>query len=167
MNQNAEQYLDTINKAYAIQDIEYKYQQALNDSKTAKSQQAMKKLMDEQVGSLKERDKLTQYDVDRAEKMLEIEKARAAMEDAKANKTAMRLRRDSQGNYTYQYVADNSAIEDAEQKLAAAQNELYNFDLERYKSNLSDILSAWKQFQSEYQDIATDMSLSDVEREKK
>jgi hypothetical protein len=127
----------------------------------------MKKLMDEQVGSLRERDKLTQYDVDRAEKMLEIEKARAAMEDAKANKTAMRLRRDSQGNYTYQYVADNSAIEDAEQKLAAAQNELYNFDLERYKSNLSDILSAWKQFQSEYQDIATDMALDDAEREKK
>jgi hypothetical protein len=37
---------------------------------------------------------------------LDIEKARIALEEAQNNKTNMRLKRDSQGNYSYQYVAD-------------------------------------------------------------
>jgi len=60
--------------------------------------------------------------------MLQIEQARIALEDIRASKTALRLKRDSQGNYSYQYVADQNKIYDAEQNLAAAQNDLYNFD---------------------------------------
>jgi hypothetical protein len=40
----------------------------------------------------------------------------------------MRLKRDSQGNYSYQYVADQDKIAEAGQKLAKAENDLYNFD---------------------------------------
>jgi len=60
--------------------------------------------------------------------MLQIEQARIALEDIRASKTSLRLKRDSQGNYSYQYVADQNGIFDAEQGLISAQNELYNFD---------------------------------------
>jgi competence protein ComGC len=76
-------------------------------------------------------------------------------------KTALRLKRDSQGNYSYQYVADDEGVDDARAKLAEAQNDLYNFDKERYKSNLDDMLAAWKDFQSEYKDIIDDVSLTE------
>jgi len=79
----------------------------------------------------------------------------------------MRLKRDSQGNYSYEYVADNGAIEDAQANLATAQNDLYNFDKDRYKSNLDDMLAAWKDFQSEYKDIVIDTSLTEEERVEK
>jgi len=46
--------------------------------------------------------------------MLNIEKARIALEDAQAAKTAMRLKRDSQGNYSYEFVADQNGITDAQ-----------------------------------------------------
>jgi competence protein ComGC len=59
----------------------------------------------------------------------------------------MRLRRDSQGNYSYEYTADLNDVAEAQKNLAAAQNDLYNFDKERYNSNLNDMLSAWKDFQ--------------------
>jgi hypothetical protein len=62
--------------------------------------------MNDQLKILREKDNLTQYDIDRAKAALEVEKARMALEEARYNKTKMRLRRDSQGNYTYQYVAD-------------------------------------------------------------
>jgi hypothetical protein len=45
-------------------------------------------------------------------------------------------------------VADDDGIADAQQKLAAINRDLYNFDKERYNTNLSDALSAWKEFQS-------------------
>ncbi len=164
MNKNADEYLDTINTAFAIQETEQKYQDAINDTKNIKNQQALKKLMDEQLGILKNKEKVTQYDVERAEKLLQIEQARIALQDMQSAKTTLRLKRDSQGNYSYQYVADDEGVDDARAKLAEAQNDLYNFDKERYKSNLDDMLAAWKDFQSEYKDIIDDVSLTEEQR---
>jgi len=62
--------------------------------------------MNEQLGYLRDKDKLTQYDVDRANALLQIEIKRLALEQSRSNKTKLRLRRDSQGNYSYQYVAN-------------------------------------------------------------
>lgn len=139
-------YLDDINSAFTIKDVQYNYTQALNDTKGLKSQQQLKKVMDEQLSILKEKDKLTQYDVDRAGKVLEIEKARIALEQARNNKTQMRLKRDSQGNYSYQYVADQDKIAEAEQKLNKAENDLYNFDKENYQKNLEAAYNATKEY---------------------
>lgn len=164
MKKNADEYLDTINSAFAVQDLENKFQKAINDTKVLKNQQALKKLMDQQLNNLKAKEKLTEYDVQRAEKLLQIEQARIALEDAQASKTSMRLKRDAQGNYSYEYVADESNISEAEQGLATAQNDLYNFDKDRYNSNLEDILGAWKDFQEQYKDIMTDSSLSEDQR---
>lgn len=164
MNKNADEYLDTINTAFAIQETERKYQKALDETKSIKNQQALKKLMDEQLGILKNKEKVTQYDVDRAEKLLQVEQARIALQDAQSTKTSMRLKRDSQGNYSYEYVADNGAVDDAQDNLAQAQNDLYNFDKDRYQSNLDDMLSAWKDFQSDYKDILEDTSLTEQDR---
>ena len=164
MNKNADEYLDTINTAFAIQETERKYQKALDETKSIKNQQALKKLMDEQLGILKNKEKVTQYDVDRAEKLLQVEQARIALQDAQSAKTSMRLKRDSQGNYSYEYVADNGAVDDAQANLAQAQNDLYNFDKDQYKSNLDDMLSAWKDFQSDYKDILEDTSLAEQDK---
>ena len=117
--------------------------------------------MDDQLGILRNKEKVSQYDVDRAEKLLQVEQARMALQDAQSAKTTMRLKRDSQGNYSYQYVADNNAVDDARDNLAQAQNDLYNFDKERYQSVLDDMLNAWKDFQSDYKDILEDTSLTE------
>ena len=78
MNKNADEYLDTINAAFGIQQTERKYNQALKEAKSIKNQQALKQLMDEQLNILENKEKVTQYDIDRAEKLLQIEQARIA-----------------------------------------------------------------------------------------
>lgn len=147
-------YLDEINRQYSIKDIERKYQKAIDESSNLKTQKALKTVMDEQLKILKEKDKLTQYDVERAEKVLALEQAKAAFEDARASKTTMRLKRDAQGNYSYQYVADNDAVEDAAAEVERAQNELYNFDKDQYNNNLQEILALWTDFQQEYKEAS-------------
>ena len=164
MKMNEDEYLDEINSAFAIQDLERKFNKAINNTQGIKGQQALNKLMDQQLENLKEKDKLTQYDVERAEKLLSIEQARIALEDAQAAKTSMRLKRDSQVNYSYEYVADSDDILQAQQALAKAQNDLYNFDKENYQSNLRDMLEAYKDFQNEYIRIKTDTSLKEDEK---
>lgn len=164
INKNAESYLDKINSAYAIQDFQNKSTKAINDAKGLKNQQALKKVSEEQLKILRNKDKLTQYDVDRANKMLELEKARLALEEARQNKTSLRLKRDSQGNYSYQYVSDNNKILEAQEALAKAQNELFNFDAQKYKDNLKEVSEAWKEYQEKVRSILQDEALSEQER---
>ena len=154
MKKKANLYLDTVNSAFAIKNTEYLYSQALNDVKGLKSQQQLKKVMNEQLEILKQKDKLTQYDVDRAQKVLEVEKARIALEQSRNNKTQMRLKRDSQGNYSYQYVADQDNIAEAENNLAKAQNDLYNFDKTQYEKNLEEAYNAAKEMQTKLSELA-------------
>ena len=164
MTKNADEYLDAINAAFGVQQIESKFIDAINNTDTLKGQRALKKVMDQQLNNLRAKEKLTQYDVDRAEKLLQIEQARIALEAAQSSKTSLRLQRDSQGNYTYHYVADQEGISEAEDNYNQAVNDLYNFDKDKYRDNLQQMLAAWQEFQSEYTDIKTDMSLSDEER---
>jgi hypothetical protein len=62
--------LDTINSAFALQELERKYQKAINDTTQVRNQRILTNLMNEQLDNLRAKDKLTQYDVDRAEKLL-------------------------------------------------------------------------------------------------
>lgn len=167
INKNADQYLDTINSLYAIQDLENKYLDALDQTDSLSAQQKLNDMMNEQLGMLKDKDKLTQYDVDRANMMYEIALKQIALEEAQQNKSKMRLRRDSQGNYSYQFVSDEDSIAQAQQDLLAAQNDLYNFDKEKYKENLNEIYEYYVEFQEKYAEIMSDMSLTDEERQER
>lgn len=167
INKHADEYLDTINTAFAIQETESKYNKAINDAQSVKNQQALKKLQNEQLEILKNKEKVTQYDVDRAEKLLQIEQARIALEEAQNAKTSMRLKRDSQGNYSYEYVADDNDIAEAQDALNSAMNDLYNFDKAAYKANLNELLGAWKEFETELAAVLTDSALSEEERTEK
>ncbi len=167
INDNADQYLDTINSLYAVQDLENKYLDALDQADSLSAQQKLNDMMNEQLGMLKDKDKLTQYDVDRANMLYEITLKQIALEEAQRNKSKLRLRRDSQGNYSYQFVTDEDSIAQAQQDLLAAQNDLYNFDKEKYKENLNEIYEYYVEFQEKYADIMSDMSLSDEERQER
>ena len=149
VNKNADQYLDDINRAYGITDLEKKYRDALNGTDSLRVQEKIKKIMDEELKALREKDKLTEYDVERAERKYEIMLKQIALEEAQQNKSQLRLRRDSQGNYTYQYVADEDAIAKAEAELEKAKNDLYNFDKAEYQNNLNQLYDIWVEFQEE------------------
>ena len=154
INKNADRYLDTINATYAVRQLEKKYTDVINKTNSITQQQKLKKVMDEQLAAIKEKEKLTQYDIDRANKLYEIELARITLEEARNNKSQMRLRRDSQGNYRYQYVADLDAIKQAEDNLDNLYNSLYNFDKDKYNNTLNDIYTSWNEYQQKMAEAA-------------
>lgn len=167
MNKYSDHYLDGVNSIYQITSLQNKFMDAINNAEgNVTAQERIKKLMDEQLADLKSRDKLTKYDVERAEKLLDIETARQALKDAQNNNSKMRLTRDSQGNYSYSYVTDEDAINEANQKLADAQNNLYNFDKDQYSQNLSEIYSMYEEYQQKMIEIANNSSLTQEEKER-
>lgn len=146
MNENSELELDNINRMQGLQDIAKKYNDAINNTSNAKAQKELAEIRDKELEQLKEIDHLSQEDLERAEKKLEIAKAQIALEDAQQNKTQMRLRRDSQGNYRYQFVANEDQVNQARDQLAAAYNSLYNFDKERALQNNQEMISTTQQY---------------------
>ena len=113
MGENSDLVLDNINKIEGLQDLNQKYLNAINDSSSTSAQEKLNKLRKSELDMLKNMDKLSQNDLDRAEKKLKIALAQIALEEAQRNKSQLQLRRDSQGNYSYVYTADNDAIDSA------------------------------------------------------
>lgn len=165
INMNADNYLDTVNAAFEIQNLKNKYIDSINNTTDTTIQKRLNSLMESQVNMLREKDKLTQYDVDRANMLYEIELKRIALEESQNNKSQMRLRRDSSGNYSYQFVANDDDVSKAQDELAKAQNSLYNFDKKAYQSNLGEIYSVWKEFQDKIQQAYIDYAEDEEGRE--
>ena len=110
--------------------------------------------MDEELADLRERDKLTQYDIERANKKYEIALKEIALQEAQQNKSKMRLRRDSQGNYRYEYTSDADQVGQLQDELNDMYNSLYNFDKSRYQENLNQMYSVWVEFQEKMAEAA-------------
>ena len=126
---------DDQEKIYQLEKLSLKYQEAIGKASTTKSQQKLQDLYESQVKSLEDRTTLTEYDITLAEKRLAVAQAEADLEDARNNKNALKVTRDTAGNWSYQYVADEGDLDDRQQALLDAQYEAYEY----VKQNVSDL----------------------------
>lgn len=160
----SDKYLDNINKAYEIQSLRNKMNTSISDTASLQAQQKIRDVMEEQLKILEDKAYITQYDVDRANKIYDITMKQIALEEAQNNKSQMKLRRDSQGNYRYEYVSDQDDIAQKQQELLEAQNDLYNFDKDRYREVLQEAQDAYKEFTSRYIEILTSTAYTEEEK---
>lgn len=154
MKKQSEQYLDTVNAIYGVQQLASKYQDSIDNTDSISAQRKLNALMNEEIAALQEKDKLSKYDLDRAELRYQIALKQIALEEAQQNKSSMRLKRDSQGNYSYQFVADDNAINSIQDEISNLYNQLYNLDLTAYNNNLDQIYSLWVEMQEKMKEAA-------------
>ena len=150
----ADDYLDTVNAIYSTQQLQNKYLDAIEKSSNPAHQKKLNDLMEQETKYLREQDKLSQYDLDRANLKYELALKQIALEEAQQNKSKLRLRRDSQGNYTYQYTADNDQVASVQQEINDLYNQLYNLDADEYRGNLEKIYDVWAEAQEKMKEAA-------------
>lgn len=167
INRNADYYLDDVNKAYNIQKLQGKYLELLDQSNDLGIQNQITAQMKEQLKYLREKKNLSEYDVQYANAQLEILQKRIALEEAQRNKSQMKLRRDSQGNYSYVYTANEGDVANAQSGLLDAQNNAYNLSKEQMKQTQADSLSALADAKSLIDSIWTNANLSLEEKKKR
>ena len=154
INQNADQYLDTVNAIYKVQELQNKYLDAIDKTDSPAQQKKLNDLMQQETNYLREQDKLSEYDLERANLKYELALKQIALEEAQQNKTQLRLRRDSQGNYTYQYTQNDDQIASIQKEITDLYNQLYNLDAEQYRGNLDELYSVWSEFQERMAEAA-------------
>ncbi len=160
INRNADQYLDDVNSAYNIQKLQSKYLDLLDNSNQLAVQNQITDQMNQQLAYLREKDKLSQYDVDYANAQLEILQKRIVLEEAQRNKSQMKLKRDNQGNYSYVYTANEDDVKSAEEDLLDADNNAYNLSKDQIKQVQDDSLSALQDAKNMLSQIWTDANLT-------
>ena len=164
LQKKADEYLDDVEGAYKIQDLANKIDQSIADSSSLKAQQKLKDLREDEITMLREKEHLTQSDIDLAEARYQIALKELALEDAQNNKTSMKLTRDTSGNWTYQYVADEEDVTNKRQELLDTYNNLYQIADEAYKHAMELAMEMYEGYKDKIVEIAEDTTISEEEK---
>ena len=161
-----EEYYDKVNESYQINQWNLKLEKLIDETKTSAHAKELKNLQDE-IEIRKENNKLNQYDVTILEKKLAMLQAQQALEDAENAKNSVRLVRDDQGNWNYQFTADQGAIDDAQSQYNQAMNDWYNTAKDQVKNISNEIVNMKKEASDAVKEIYDDLTLTSEEREAK
>ena len=163
----ADKYKDEVEKVYELQTYANKIDKAINETDNVKAQQKLAKLRDQEIKDLQEKKKLTQYDLDAANARLEIAMKEIALEEAQENKSSMKVVRNEEGNWSYQYVADQEDIEQKQQDLLDSYNELYELAKSAYEENLNSAMELQEVYLQKMEEIALDETLTEEQKQQK
>lgn len=159
-----ERYLDAVNEAYEVSSWYTKLQADIDKATNSAYKERLKELQEE-IDIRREGNTLSEYDLSILEAKYKVLQAQMALEDAQNAKSELRLVRDSQGNWNYQYTADPEQIAAAEQELMDAQNEYYNIAKEQVKEVTGEIIATWQECNEKIKEIYLDETLTVEERE--
>ena len=158
-----ERYFDKVNEAYQVSAWYNKLQQDIDNTTNSAHKERLKALQEE-INQRREGNKLSQYDLDILNAKYQVLQAQMALEDAQNAKNQIQLVRDSQGNWNYQYTANQDDIANAQQNLLDAENDWYNIAKQQVTDVTGEIVSTWEECQDKIKDIYSDMTLTDEER---
>lgn len=166
-----DKYYDSVQTLFEKDKLAAQFDTAANEATSLRAQEEINKLKREEFAQLEKIEKLSEYDVQHAQKKLDILQAEIALREAQENKTQMRLMRGADGSYSYQYVADQSAITEAQEKLNEAKSALYDLDMEEYAASIDDFTTAMNELAELSKELAedgyTEAELEYLERRKK
>lgn len=136
-------YVDDYKKIYELSKLTRDINRSMDETDNLAAKTALRD-MQKEINDLQEAGvELSQYDLDHLRAKYELRLAEIALEDAQNAKSQVRMTRDSEGNWSYTYTADQDNIDNAQQnyedKLYAIQELSTNYikDLEEQILNLS------------------------------
>lgn len=163
----AKNYLDEVTSAYKIQTLSNKIDMSISETSSLKAQQKLMQLKEEELEYLREKDNLTQDDLDIAEARYQVALKEIALEESQRNKTSMKLTRDASGNWSYQYVADQDDILKKQQDLLDANQNLYEVSNRAYTNAIQLAIDTYDEYKQKLIEIANDTVLTEEEKNEK
>lgn len=163
--QYEERYYDNAQKIYQLDLLAGKYDEAIKTQKLSiKNQERLKKLREEELAELKEKAVLTKDDIALANKRFQIYLAEAKLEEAKNTKNTMKVTRNEEGNWSYQYVADEADIESQKQSLLQEYSDLYDMAKKAYQDSISYALDAKEEYLKRYKEIVDSTEIAEKDK---
>ena len=150
----ADAVFDSVEKTYHVQDLASKIKQSINDAEGLKSQQKLQELYDKEINYLLDKKELTQYDIDAANARYQIALKEIALEEAQNAKNSMKVVRGADGNWDYQYVADDENVEEKKRELSDSIYALYELANNSYMESMDNLLEIEQKYQEQAKALA-------------
>lgn len=148
-----ERYVSTAKELHEVSKLNRDIEKLINETASQTNKNLLKQLQ-ERIKAQSKMNELTQYDLDMNQKQYELLLAKIALEEAQNAKDTVRLVRDANGNYAYQYTADQGKIDEAEQKYEDALYAIHQLSAERIKEMEQEMIDARKTFLDSAKEIA-------------
>lgn len=161
-----ERYVSTSKELYEISKLNRQINQSISDATTKQSKERLK-LLQQEINDMSEKNQLTEYDIEMMQLQYKHALALQELEEKQNAKSVVRLTRDENGNYGYQYTADESDINDARQKVEDALQEINELSANRVAELEQEWISSEREYRDKLKEIAADTSLTVEEREAK
>ena len=157
-------YAAEYERIYELNKLNRDITNSLDTTDSIVAKQELRKLQEE-INELQESGvELSKYDLDMLRMKYELRLAEIALEDAQNAKSQVRMSRDNDGNWSYVYTADESAVTDAARNYESKMLEMQ----QRSNNYIDEMSEKWLRTQIEmeqaYVKIMQDRTLSDEER---
>lgn len=159
-----DEYLTKTNQIYEMNKLLRNLRTDMDKTENKSAKQRLNNFAKE-LEQLKQKDELSQLELDIAEARYKQLQAQIALEEAQNAKQTIRLSRDNEGNYGYVYTANEDAVNDAQQALDDASNELYNIYLTGNNDYNEKIISYAQEMLQNIQEINENQELSQAEKD--
>ena len=160
----SDKYYDGIEHALEVQKFANKIDADIAKTVGIKNQQKLEAIREKEITYLREKKNLTKYDMEAAEARYQIALKEIALEEAQQNKTSMKLVRNEEGNWAYQYMADADDVAQKQDDLLTSYGDLYRLAGDAYQNNLEEMQSLEEQYLESQRKIYEDLYMSDEEK---
>lgn len=136
----SQRYLKDYEKIYELSKLNREISKSIESTDNVRAQRILKDMQAEITAYQAEGKELSQYELENLQKKYQLRLAEIALEDAQNAKSQVRLSRDSQGNWSYVYTANEAATEDARQKYEDAMYDMQKSNDEYISTMQSNII---------------------------
>lgn len=148
-----DRYLQDYEKIYELSKLNRDLTNKMDETTNIKAKKELAKLQEEILDYQKEGRQMSDYDLKYLKKKYELKLAEIALEEAQNAKTQVRLTRDSEGNYSYTYTADEDEMAKAQQSYEDKLYEITNLSNDYIEQQTSKLLSAQQEYVNKLAEI--------------
>lgn len=160
-----EEYLDDYQKIYELSKLNRQVQKDINNTDNVKAKKALTEYQKKIVEYQESGKEISQYELEVLQKEYELQLAKIQLEESQQAKSQVRMTKDSEGNYSYVYTADDSNVENAEQNYEDKLYALQELNTQYIKDLQDNIVSMEEEMASKIEEIMNDETLSIEEKE--
>lgn len=149
-----ETFVPEYEKMYQLTKLTRDAQKKIDESSNLKVKQELQRVQQKILDARNSEVQLSQYELDYLQRELDLKAAQLALEEASRVKSQVRMTRDSEGNYSYVYTADEQAVEEAEQEYSDKLYEMQRLNEEYIEELQSQLLGLEQDYIDAMQEAA-------------
>ncbi len=149
-----EVYVPDYEKIYQLTKLTRDAQKEIDSATNVKVKKELQGVQEKILALQQNGEKVSEYELNYLQKELELKKAQLALEEASEVKSQVRMSRDSEGNFSYVYTANQGAVEDAEAEYANKLYEMQKLNEEYINDMQSQIVQMEQDYASALQEAA-------------